>query len=1700
MYKLPSYCYTGIITNSSQCSNIKLEIHRTYSSSVRNLVFPIWFQPHLKFINETHLNYKLSQMRKSYQIGYFFAPIFPIQSRNDSFLNSTDNGATLNTLWNNIKSNNYSDKISSLSYLSGYSNTSSMFSYLFHVFNTQNAEFFFGEQNWFRFLDLSIAATSNKYYRMGFSLAVPRSDLSEFSYASDNPLEETDPDLFGSQYQCTFVLADQIVYAEGYWVFTVSGAHIYLSIAVIVVIGIMTTLVLCFNTRLYEEDMETNFTRHFDMKKTPVPAEKPMFFHKLARLYDMARAFVLANDNDIAKEVGSESYYYFCLLYYLSCSIFASQAPPWIPFMDISKYTAATLTSGRQEHVFLIFVIINSFLACLLGAFLLYALKHESRVFVTDKVITDEKALSATIRHFGHLYTLMVKNIPKEITAKEELGELFNEEILLGKYRTDDEWKEHYVCHVAVNLNHLTELEKALAKVEKKLENIKPDKPPTTGCLAKCTSREDQLILERDQITEKINTIKKKYYVNESMENDAFLTTGAFNTNDPTDVYGTGYGFVTFFSMDEAKEVLRNFNASRSKVTQWMEYLIPFYEDKEIVVTAAVPPDDVIFENFSVSHKKRKLRLIGINLGLFCAMLLVFFILGVGSVSQWAKQEFLTFVIDFAESLQVAGMVDLFRILVDLLMEVPGLFMELLKLVVVLGANAVGYFSKTHYSLYVSEKMFFFMLSATLVFPYFTKYFFLNTIMAFSNYVSHYPQFNNLVVYFEFFGLDIINILFIFSFIAKTIEYSIQLVSTVITLSINKKMARMPFDYEVNYGFKSALLILIAFYGSVAPFVYLAGLVKKNQTVPVSREETESEKSQTQSVISNFKHDVANLINIGKLESLENEDIVDLVHKSQLLDLYRHPYFIDEARKLKKKMKNAMRAALFVANSKQDTSTHNDVTLSLVKAMNGQQIELQVDPEIDVEEFRKLLAEKSNTAPHLQRLIYQGKVLKNGTKLSDYKISNDHVIHLVNMPPPEAQASSGSSSSSSATTTNTTGATGTTSSTNAGAHPHAQTFRALGPGMVITGIVDSQSPNSNNNQRGGIDISSILNSVLGGILQPGANANNNNNHGHSHPHSHSHNPPTAQRQQQQQQQQANNNTNNNNNQTRSLINGARSIINLLNNEQQRQNIVRSLETVVNSLSESTPNRLAANLARNEVLPTLQQLHRDLGVIVNTRNTTATSNSGNQGTTTHSEPSITGVNLNLHVNANELDQLPNQLDRLHNIIHNSPLGPRPQTIEQPQPILITTSSTTVNRTAQQPSQQTPSQPSQTSSATTTQQQTSTAPTTTQPSAQQFSLNSFMERAMTSLGVNLTESNESERSIFDRLISVATDGLQITDLLGIISGNWAPLESTKGRMRDFVISEVLKGDTSSENIQEKVEEIMTDFETYMDKNHDLQLEIASRAGESDVIDLLTQLVRNYVTLFFKLIIEEPSQYHSISNGTIDGTVPSPFASALNRFTTLALGEVVELFETHCTSGSSSVLLPLLLDSMFNSLPSNVQMFYRTQGSSVIASFATQRHQQYKTLYPNRPLTFMPKPLLTKKEVKPEASKQQETKKEEPKPQASSDSDKMLEELMSKDSMDLLDSVSFDDIVEKPSHTGGVSMVEKELMLHVAGSSHIESPSTITPTTETSPMESNKLLLQLPTNQTEKIESELSPSQNGTSSASSSMDDDHHHEVVV
>lgn len=49
---------------------------------------------------------------------------------------------------------------------------------------------------------------------------------------------------------------------------------------------------------------------------------------------------------------------------------------------------------------------------------------------------------------------------------------------------------------------------------------------------------------------------------------------------------------------------------------------------------------------------------------------------------------------------------------------------------------------------------------------------------------------------------------------------------------------------------------------------------------------------------------------------------------------------------------------------------------------------------MEVEDFKKLIAEKSNAAPNLQRLIYQGKVLKNGSKLSDYSKFFDFFLSL----------------------------------------------------------------------------------------------------------------------------------------------------------------------------------------------------------------------------------------------------------------------------------------------------------------------------------------------------------------------------------------------------------------------------------------------------------------------------------------------------------------------------------------------------------------------------------------------------------------------------------------------------------------------------------------------------------------------------------
>ncbi|CEO99951.1 hypothetical protein PBRA_007685 [Plasmodiophora brassicae] len=81
----------------------------------------------------------------------------------------------------------------------------------------------------------------------------------------------------------------------------------------------------------------------------------------------------------------------------------------------------------------------------------------------------------------------------------------------------------------------------------------------------------------------------------------------------------------------------------------------------------------------------------------------------------------------------------------------------------------------------------------------------------------------------------------------------------------------------------------------------------------------------------------------------------------------------------------------------------------LVKTLNGGQfqVDLEVDPSTPVDALKSAVAEANGTPPERQRIIFRGKVLKDGHLLAEYGVASDSVVHLVVRPddaPSEAPA------------------------------------------------------------------------------------------------------------------------------------------------------------------------------------------------------------------------------------------------------------------------------------------------------------------------------------------------------------------------------------------------------------------------------------------------------------------------------------------------------------------------------------------------------------------------------------------------------------------------------------------------------------------------------------------------------------------------
>lgn len=63
--------------------------------------------------------------------------------------------------------------------------------------------------------------------------------------------------------------------------------------------------------------------------------------------------------------------------------------------------------------------------------------------------------------------------------------------------------------------------------------------------------------------------------------------------------------------------------------------------------------------------------------------------------------------------------------------------------------------------------------------------------------------------------------------------------------------------------------------------------------------------------------------------------------------------------------------------------------------MNGQVVQLSVNPDIGISDLKKLITEKTNMPKEYQRIIYKAKHVDDESKLSDFVKEDGQTMHLI---------------------------------------------------------------------------------------------------------------------------------------------------------------------------------------------------------------------------------------------------------------------------------------------------------------------------------------------------------------------------------------------------------------------------------------------------------------------------------------------------------------------------------------------------------------------------------------------------------------------------------------------------------------------------------------------------------------------------------
>jgi hypothetical protein len=397
----------------------------------------------------------------------------------------------------------------------------------------------------------------------------------------------------------------------------------------------------------------------------------------------------------------------------------------------------------------------------------------------------------------------------------------------------------------------------------------------------------------------------------------------------------------------------------------------------------------------------------------------------------------------------------------------------------------------------------------------------------------------------------------------------------------------------------------------------------------------------------------------------------------------------------------------------------------------------------------------------------------------------------------------------------------------------------------------------------------------------------------------------------------------------------------------------------------------------------------------------------------------GLQVHIHANVNEIDNLPAQLARVRHAANipntsagtesrsntpsqnasttiNGPPGPTFNANQQPQRRSIDFGSLFSNigpmvnnlfsSMTQLPAQQQQNQPANQSSANTnaannqsTGNTSSTAPPTqiistllnsinaasssaTSPERRADpSVSSVISNISSTLGIDEQSSSSSseQASPWEALLLVAMDHIGITDMMAIASGNWSCLERIRIPVRRHMEQHILNGDTSPSNRQRLVETYISKLKEFLTSNEQFQ-SLATSTSPLPV-QQLCEIAHSYFTVLIDLICDDyvTNDPFGILQG-VSTNSSTYFSSALNQMITLFIGEFVTLLRSQGIEDIPAIINVLsnqLLLSSQNAVPEQLRQFHTTMGNGMIVQFVMSRFRMYEERFAGRSLSRVP-----------------------------------------------------------------------------------------------------------------------------------------------